>query len=195
MRTTPNDLNRAIRHIFTDEIRSIIMEYPFDIDKTGTENTVPKTIYRNGTVTHTTEVRQRVGLTPLMTAVYSNNVIAVRALLEKNANPNKPDYRGLCPLIAAIIRGHVGIVMLLVKQPNINLKATWDGRDAYDYADMLKQTHPLIFKLVTDAKFEHVMKGRFKSKKSKPKKSKSKNSKSKKSKSKNSKSKKSKSKK
>jgi hypothetical protein len=179
-RTTPNDLNRAIRHIFTDEIRSIIMEYPFDIDEPGTENTVvPKTIYRNGTLTRSTEVRQRVGLTPLMTAVYSNNVIAVRALLEKNANPNKPDYRGLCPLIAAIIRGHVGIVMLLVKQPDINLYATWDGRDAYDYADMLKVAHPLIFKLVTDAKFEQVMKGRFKSK---SKKSKSKKSKSKKSK-------------
>jgi len=137
----PNQLNSAIMHTFTHEISHIIMEYPSArIDEPGTvETTVPKTIYRNGTVTRTTEVRQRVGLTPLMTAVYSNNVIAVRALLEKGANPNKPDYRGLCPLIAAIIRNHVGIVMLLVKQPGINLQATWDGRNAYDYAAILKQ--------------------------------------------------------
>jgi len=176
----PNQLNREIMRTFTDKISHIIMEYPSAIDEPGTvETTVPKTIYRNGTVTRTTEVRQ-VSLTPLMAAVYSNNVIAVRALLEKGANPNKPDFTGLCPLIAAIIRNHVGIVMLLVKQPDINLYATLDGRNAYDYAAILKQPHPLIFKLVSDAIFEDVMKGRFKSKSKKSKlKSKSKKSKSK----------------
>jgi ankyrin repeat protein len=75
------------------------------------------------------------GQTPLLYAIYSNEIERVNLLLAQGANYNTTDKKGNTPLIAACThRDALELVNLLLKQPNIDVNAkNQQGETALHY--------------------------------------------------------------
>jgi hypothetical protein len=73
-------------------------------------------------------------MSALMAAASSGSLVAVKALLNKRANPNASDEAGLTPLILAAGNGHVEIVKTLLAHGADASSTDRKGMTALDYA-------------------------------------------------------------
>jgi ankyrin repeat protein len=82
-----------------------------------------------------TEVKDREGNTPLMTASQLGDLDAVRALLQSGADANTTNSRGETPLILAVQqRNYAAMRLLLAAKANPDIPDTIAGKSARDYA-------------------------------------------------------------
>jgi uncharacterized protein len=82
-----------------------------------------------------TEIRDRDGNTPLLTAAQLSDVDAMRALLQAGANANAANSRGETPLILAVQqRNYAAMRLLLAAKANPDIPDTIAGKSARDYA-------------------------------------------------------------
>lgn len=82
-----------------------------------------------------TEMRDRDGNTPLLTAAQLSDAAAVRLLLQAGAKPNASNSRGETPLILAVQHRDLPIIrMLLAEGADPKIPDTIAGKSAHDYA-------------------------------------------------------------
>lgn len=70
-------------------------------------------------------------MTPLISAVLSNNQKCVQVMLEQKADPNMCDENGVSPLMHAVIDNNRGLARLLMKHGADPTQKDNTGRDAY----------------------------------------------------------------
>lgn len=72
--------------------------------------------------------------TALMAAVVKGNVLLVKLLLEKNANPNLTNKQGTTALIYAVQFKNTEIINLLLQHNASKLQMDKEGKTAFEYA-------------------------------------------------------------
>ena len=75
--------------------------------------------------------RMNDGITPLISAVLSNNQKCVQVMLEQSADPNMCNENGVSPLMHAVIDNNRNLAQLLIKHHADPTQKDNTGRDAY----------------------------------------------------------------
>ncbi|WP_420142199.1 ankyrin repeat domain-containing protein [Sphingomonas sp.] len=100
-----------------------------------------------------TEIKDRDGNTPLMTAAQLADGDAVRALLQRGANANATNSRGETPLVLAVQQRNYPIMrLLLASGANPDIADTIAGKSARDYAKEDQRGGATTLRVLADAK-------------------------------------------
>jgi len=139
-------VQHAIKHSFSGIIRNLVRSDLFKIDyQFSAGNTVLHLSVRNGSSPYflsklidnqaDIESKNDLGATPLLTAVYFNQIQAVQFLIERKANieAREKAYKQT-PLMIAASCGHRSIVELLVRSGANTGAVDRDGWNAFSIA-------------------------------------------------------------
>jgi ankyrin repeat protein len=100
-----------------------------------------------------TEIRDRDGNTPLLTAAQIGDADAVRSMLQVNANANATNSRGETPIIFAVQQRNYAIMrLLLAAGGNPDLADTIAGKSARDYAQEDPRGSTATLRILAEAK-------------------------------------------